>query len=69
MPAVVAFHCVASVLQTARRTSRSSRGDLAVAEPCKDCHEANVEHLRVCKTVAQSASPLQWVCSRISWSG
>ena len=32
--------------QKARRTSRSSRGDLAVAGLC---HETNVEHLRVCR--------------------
>lgn len=70
MPTAAAFYCVASALralQTGRRTSRSSRGDLAVAEPCIECHEANVEHLMVCKTIARPASPLQWVCSRIRW--
>lgn len=58
MPTVAGFHSVASALQAGRRTSRSSRDDLAVAGPCMECHEANVEHLRVCKTMEPSAFPV-----------
>lgn len=41
----VAFHTVASAVQkAARRTSRSSRGDLALPQPCVECHEDTNEH-------------------------
>jgi hypothetical protein len=36
--------------RTARRTSRSSRADRASLHPCMECHELNVDTLKVCST-------------------
>jgi hypothetical protein len=46
MPSVAAFYTVASALQAARRTSRSSRGHRALVRLRIEGHEVAAEHLR-----------------------